>query len=620
MNVRIPTINHICSSVWGVFKRFPLALFTVFIAAGVAMYLTENEFSNNINFDVWLKFLLTASLALPFFIAVSFITETTDFDNGRKMVFHIVAFIIVFLYYWHFDSKLSIIDYIRTFVLNIAVHLFVSFSPFLKTYNENGFWQFNKTLFLRYLVSILYSGVLYGGLSVALLAIDNLFDVKINEKIYVNLWILMAIVFNTIFFLAGIPQNLSELNNDYSYPKGLKVFTQFVLLPLVSVYLLILYVYGFKILISWQLPRGWVSYLVMCFSVAGIFSLLMIHPIKEAEQNKWINIYSRWYYRLLFPLLILLAIAIYVRVKNYGITENRYFLIALAIWLFVTIIYFLFSKNKTIQWIPVSLSIVAILSVFGPWSAFALSEKSQVERLKKLLVQNNILQNGKIITANDTIPFQDEAQIASIIRYLDETHGYKKIQPWFERDLETLFKEQDSINQYLYKPEIVLKEMGLQNNYGWSEADEEYYQKNFSYNVSHQASINVSGFDEIININTYENNREEEKSFIYLISDTLQFSFNTNKDYYTLKNINGEKIAEFGINQFAKQIHEMSKNNKGRTNFIDPKYMYHQISSEGYKITLFIRYIYGDIQNDSLKTKGFEASLLIAYPKHVRRN
>lgn len=618
MIIKIPTINHIFSSVWGVFKRFPLALFTVFIAAGVAMYLTENEFSNNINFDIWLKFLLTASLALPFFIAVSFITETTDFDNGRKIVFHVVAFIIVFLYYWHFDSKLSSIDYIKTFVLNIAVHLFVSFSPFLKTYNENGFWQFNKTLFLRYLVSILYSGVLFGGLSVALLAIDNLFDVKINEKIYVHLWILMAVVFNTIFFLSGIPQNLSELNNDYSYPKGLKVFTQFVLLPLVSVYMFILYVYGFKILLSWQLPRGWVSYLVMCFSVAGIFSLLMIHPIKEAEQNKWINIYSRWYYRLLFPLLILLAVAIYVRVKNYGITENRYFLIALAIWLFVTVIYFLFSKKKTIQWIPVSLSIVAILSVFGPWRAFSLSEKSQVERLKKLLVQNNILQNGKIIPANDTIPFQDEAQIASIIRYLDETHGYKKIQPWFERDLETLFKEQDSINQYLYKPEIVLKEMGLQNNYGWREADEEYYQKNFSYNVSHQASINVNGFDEIININTYENNGEKEKYFIYLISDTLQFSFNTNKDYYSIKNKNGEKITEFSINEFAKQIHEKSKNNKGRTNFIDPKYMYHHISSEGYKITLFIRYIYGEIQNDSLRTKGFEASLLIAYPKHVR--
>ncbi|MFN4233360.1 MAG: DUF4153 domain-containing protein [Bacteroidia bacterium] len=617
MIVKIPTINHIYSSVWGVFKRFPLALLTVFLAAGVAIYLTENEFSNNFNFDTWLKLLLTASLALPFFIAVSFISESTDFDNGRKMVFHIVAFIIVFLYYWHFDNKLSTIDYIRTFVLNIAVHLFVSFSPFLKTYNENGFWQFNKTLFLRYLLSILYTGILYGGLSVALLAIDNLFDVKINEKIYVHLWIVMAIIFNTIFFLAGIPQNLRELHNDYAYPKGLKVFTQFVLLPLVSVYLFILYVYGFKILVSWQLPHGWVSYLVMCFSVAGIFSLLMIHPIKDTEQNKWMNIYSRWYYRLLFPLLILLAIAIYVRVKNYGITENRYFLIALAIWLFITVVYFIFSKKKTIQWIPISLSIVAILSVFGPWSAFAVSEKSQVERLEKLLIQNNILQNGKINPAKDTIPFQDEVQIASIIRYLDETHGYKKIQPWFEKNLDTLFKEQDSIQQYLYKPEIVLKEMGLQNNYGWRE-EERYNQTNFSYNVSHQASINISGYDEIITINTYENNNKEENVFINLISDTLLFGFNTNNDYYSIKNLKGEKIAEFGINEFAKQIHEMSKNNKGQTNFIDPKYMYHHIPSEGYKTTLFIRYIYGDIQNDSIKTKGFEAYLLIAYPKNVR--
>jgi len=622
MKPKLLSINQLYSSLWGVFLRFPLAVITVIIAAATSMYLIEQNYSDMKHMEPWIKLLLTSSLALPFFVAVTFITETTDFDNGRKKVFHVVALIIVFLYFWHFDEKLHPFDYLRTFVLNIAIHLFVAYSPYLKTYNENGFWQFNKTLFLRFLLSALYSGVLYSGLSIALLAIDNLFDVKINEKVYFHLWIFIAVIFNSIFFLAGIPQNVRELDADTSYPKGLKVFTQFVLLPLVTVYLLILYVYGFKILASWQLPRGWVSYLVMCFSVAGIFSLLMIHPVKDNEQNKWMSIYSRWYFRLLFPLLILLAVAIYVRVDNYGITENRYFLIALAIWLFFTIVYFLFSKKKIIQWIPVSLSIVAVLSIFGPWGAFAVSENSQVERLEKLLSENNILQNGKIVPAKDTISFKAEAEIASIIRYLDQSHGYKKIQPWFEKDLEKLFAEKDSVDEYVYKPEIVLSEMGLQNNYGWRESDEEYYQKNFNYYAAQESNIVISGYDEMTQINVYSfNNSLDETKYIYLSSDTLIFVFNTDKDSYIIKHNNGTKIAEFGMNDFVKELKE--KAGSQRTAYdknIPEQYMYKNIETDNYRFKIFVRSIYGEIKEEQIKINGFDASLLIAYPKDVRGN
>lgn len=622
MKPKLLSINQIYSSLWGVFLRFPLAVITVLVAAFVSMFLIEQSYQDLKNMEAWIKLLFTLSLALPFFVAVTFITETTDFDNGRKKVFHVVAFIIVFLYYWHFDEKLHPFDYLRTFVLNIAIHLFVAYSPYLKTYNENGFWQFNKTLFLRFLLSALYSGVLYSGLSIALLAIDNLFDVKINEKVYFHLWVFIAIIFNSVFFLAGIPQNVRELDSDASYPKGLKVFTQFVLLPLVTVYLIILYIYGFKILVSWELPRGWVSYLVMCFSVAGIFSLLMIHPVKDNEQNKWMNIYARWYYRLLFPLLLLLAVAIYVRVENYGITENRYFLIALAVWLFATIVYFLFSKTKRILWIPVTLSIVALLSIFGPWGAFAVSEKSQVGRLEKLLTENNILQNGKIVPPKDTISFFAEAEIASIIRYLDQSHGYKKIQPWFENDLEKLFAEKDSIDKYVYKPEIVLKEMGLQNNYGWRESDEEYYQKNFNYYASSESSILVSEYDELTQINVYTyNNLYEETKYIYLTSDTLQLVFNTDKDSYIIKQNNGDIITEFGMNDFVKNIKE--KNGSHRTAYdrnIPAQYMYKKIDTETYRFKIFVRSIYGEIKDDKIKINGFDASLLIAYPKNAGRN
>ena len=46
-----------------------------------------------------------------------------------------------------------------------------------------------------------------------------------------RLWIVIAGVFETWFFLAGVPKNLEELDESDDYPKGLKIFTQYVLLP-----------------------------------------------------------------------------------------------------------------------------------------------------------------------------------------------------------------------------------------------------------------------------------------------------------------------------------------------------------------------------------------------------
>jgi hypothetical protein len=619
MKLKLVSINQLYTSTKAVILRFPLAVLSTFVAALTLMYLLEQDYSNEKNLEPLVILLITCALALPLFISVTLFTETINIENSRKKFFHVVAFILVFLYYWHFENKIQIYDLVRAYVLIIALHLFVAYSPYISIYNENGFWQFNKTLFLRFLLSALYSCVIFSGLSLELLAIDNLFHIEIDVKLYIHLWIVISIVFNTLFFLSGIPQDIRELDRDTNYPKGLKVFTQFVLLPLVSVYLLILYVYGFKILALWELPRGWVSYLVMCFSVVGIFSLLMIHPVKDDEQNKWINVYSRWFFRLLLPLLILLVVAVYVRVKNYGITVNRYFLIALSIWLFVTNIYFLISKKKKIIWIPVSLSFVAAISVIGPWGAFATSEKSQIERLEKLLIENNILQNGKIVPVKDTISYKSEAEIASIIRYLDQMHGYKNIQKWFDKDLEKLFAEKDSLDGYVFKPEIVLKEMGLQYNYDWQYSVEESHIQDFNYYASREANIDISGYDEMIQINANSYDEFLETKFLYLTSDTLKFTYNTLKDTYLINKANGDKIIEFGMNDFVKEIKEKKAlNTRANDESIPAELMYKEIKTENYRFKIFVRSIYGQIKDNKIKVDGFDALLLIAYPQNVR--
>ena len=128
----------------------------------------------------------------------------------------------------------------------------MSFSPYIKSKSLNGFWNYNKILFLRFCSSVLFSAVLYIGITLALLSITLLFDFDIDEDIYAKIWIIIAGLFNTWFFVSGIPEDIEQLDNLQTYPKGLKIFTQYILLPLLFTYLLILYLYGGKIILLWE--------------------------------------------------------------------------------------------------------------------------------------------------------------------------------------------------------------------------------------------------------------------------------------------------------------------------------------------------------------------------------
>lgn len=51
--------------------------------------------------------------------------------------------------------------------------------------------------------------------------------------------------------------------------------------------------------------------------------------------------------------------------------------------------------------IPFTLSIVALISVFGSFSSYSISKISQNNRLEKILLKDNMIKNGKIQSSPD---------------------------------------------------------------------------------------------------------------------------------------------------------------------------------------------------------------------------
>jgi hypothetical protein len=430
------------------FRRFPLTLLSAFFGTAVIYELVELTYSDREASQYLWKLAWFAWLGLILFFDLEIITERYGLAPKKSWLVFLAGLAVLTGYYFSLPEELVQRHYIQLFLFSLSLHLLASVAAYLNPRTENGFWQFNEKLFLRFLTATLYTTVLYLGLCIAILAITKLFQADFGDKTYVRLWLFMAGVFHPWFFLAGVPRNLQLLETETSYPKGLKVFTQFVLLPLVTVYLLILYGYLLKILFHWSWPRGWVSNLVLSFSIVGIFSLLLIHPIRNTEGNTWIRTYAKWFYRALFPLLVLFALAIWRRVSDYGITEERYFVLVLAFWLLAVALYFLFSSDKNIKFIPVTLCLLAFLVAFGPWGAFGVSQRSQTSRLKYYFQKNGMFSGGKLQPPKRKVSRKDAQEISSILYYLGDKHNFASIRPWFNPKLDSIYAQYYPGNRY----------------------------------------------------------------------------------------------------------------------------------------------------------------------------
>jgi hypothetical protein len=408
--------------------RFPIQFLISVFAVVIwwfAIYSTTETQTQN-----FVKLLALSNLAFCLTLSADLFSETKPLNTTKKWLIRALIIVFCIVLFYVLSPQWYVRDIYRFALLIIAGHLLVSFAPYSQTNKKHAFWQYNKLLFLRFLTAVLYSGTLFLGLLIALLSTKSLFNLNIDDNIYFSLFAFIAAGFNTLFFLAGIPANMSSFEQDSNYPKGLKVFTQYVLIPLLTVYLLILIVYELKILIDQKLPEGMVSILILGYAVFGILSYLLTYPIRNQKGNEWLKLFSKLFFILMIPLLVLLFIAVWVRIADYAITEPRYFLVLLSIWLSGITIYFLAKKSPTIQTVPISLCILALISTFGPQSASSIAKRSQIARYNKL--------DNKV---------NSEKEKAAIINYMVANYGLKSLQPLTDIDLtpvQNQIKEQKS--------------------------------------------------------------------------------------------------------------------------------------------------------------------------------
>ncbi|QGK75799.1 DUF4153 domain-containing protein [Flavobacterium sp. SLB02] len=588
---RLPSLQNVLNATLNTILRFPLEIITAISGTIFAIILNELDYQDS-NKEIYQKALMSCSLCLVLFLSVSLFFIAAKKSTILRLVTSIVLGALIVLFVFGFHQRITEIEMQQFLVLNVALHLLVSFAGFLpRTYNQDEFWEFNKQLFLRILTSGLYSIVLYCGLVLAILAIDKLFKVEFYDHIYLHIFFVIAGIFNTIFFLNGVPEtNNSQNPLVLKYPKGLKNFTQYVLLPLVSLYLVILICYEAKILVTLSLPVGWVSYLVLVFAIFGILSFLLIHPIATETANLWMRTFSRWFYFLLIPLLGLLFWAILYRINLYGFTHERYYVILLSIWLSIVVGYFLISKHPKIKFIPISMCLAGLFSIVGPQSANSISKYSQLSRFEFYMEK-----------PNQKLTFEQEQDLSSIVSFLEDNYGVESLVPYAKDKLEALLKKQKSPSDY-----EIMKSLGFEYRSPYDRKNDNdgsfYY---YFYGHNDNTVENIHGQDFLF---TLFNNNDFNCDKCTSIDGKI-YSIKSKKTDYGLDLQINQDIIPLKINDFVTKNSVFRRNNNTNENVIQ------KIENSKYTITLNYISVNGKIGKEKKIISNYQIKVMVGIKK-----
>jgi hypothetical protein len=564
--MKLPSIKNLIAGASAVIKHFPFEMLFALTGTIAGICYIELQYIKPTAESWSVRILMMANLGLLLSLAVTLYAGSKRISARNTLLLKLVAAVFAVILIFIINPYTREADRTRFFLLSLAFHLLVAFAAFTNKGHVQGFWQFNKALFLRFLTGLLYSVVLFAGISAAIGAMNFLFNFDFEWDCFAILWACIVGLFNTLFFLAGVPDDLSALDADESYPKGLKIFTQYVLIPLATLYVVILLAYETKILVQWNLPKGLVSNLILGYAVFGILSILLVYPVREREENKWIKTYARSFYFLMLPLLVLLFLAVGTRVSRYGITEDRYFLVVLAIWLLFITVYFLVSKKQNIKLIPISLCVITLLSVYGPQSAFTVSMYSQQWILVNTFKRMNAYKDGKLQPVDSVkVNRKDGNKAVATLDYLINHHDLEAVAPYLSIDLNKIndsLKNKNKGYGYMYgryglrsdKLEVIQRHLHLTrfSGYGYDFDLPAIIPTNYVFAQADKELLSVKTYDYMLAGTQVDNDTLQLQSAALHIT-----RFNKKNDIITLT-INKEVLA-FDIKT---KVNELLKDQK----------------------------------------------------------
>lgn len=598
-----------------------MALASAFIATLLSIIIINSGGTGEPNFLYLIsRLLFICTIAFPLFFGLQLFSEQQGFKLNQSIIYIAIALIFLISFFFYLPSSYTDFSQkysITAVIIAFAISLLSIIAPFSLSRKNQGLWQFLWKLFLRAFITFVFASVIVSGISGALFAVNFLLSVEIDAKVFGNIWVLAYLFFAPWFFLGGVSNNFSELEEDYSYPKLLDIFTKYIMLPLTAIYILILFIYGLRVIFTGDWPSGQVVLIITSLIIPSITTAKLLFPKRDQKWVKWI-IFS--IYASILPLMILYFVSIWFRVVDYGLTEQRYLVIIFGLWVIAICLYYLISKQKLLKVLPISAAILLLISSFGPWGMFEVSKNQQLNRLEYLLIENKILVGGQIQNApTGEVELQEAISISENTEYLLNVHGASVLKPWYrQNDWDNFTKfDQNLVCEYNcdnlnnISIEELLVPMGVEYTTRWQfdyldQSEMRYFslyheQYDQLQKPLANATINIKGYQELAEIYYYTG----QNNLFSSSNSQLQATWRQENYSIILKNRTGGQI-----NISLKEIIEgFVKTNKQSLSRTDSEL---DFENESFKIKLILKSVDGQAKgNEVVQINSFEGIILI---------
>ncbi len=399
--------------------RFPLTTIFLVAAALINAYMINDGKQNS-------KFLLT--FVVGAFLSAVLQVAYERFFSKTSTRFNLMVMVVVLTggYYLIIRQapQLSMEIEIRTTVALFALFIAFIWVPVIKS--SISFNQSFMIAFKSFFLTLFFSGVIYAGITIILASINQLIF-TINSNAYAHTANLVFVLFAPMYLLSLFPvyRGVADKNKENSIvqkvriekaancPKFLVILISYILIPLISVFTLILVIYIIKNIGG----QFWTDNLLEPMLVSYSITVILVYILASELENKFTVFFRKVFPKLLVPIVVFQIISSLITLTDTGITHTRYYVILFGLFAVISGILLSFLSVRKNGVIAPILIVFAIISILPPVDAFTISKHSQMNTLEDVLVKNNMLENNKI-TPRESIPDKDKEKITNAINYL----------------------------------------------------------------------------------------------------------------------------------------------------------------------------------------------------------
>lgn len=268
----------------------------------------------------------------------------------------------------------------------IALLVLLGF-PFEK--NNQGFTYRNFTNLFHLGLATAVWLLVFGLVAAILFTITTLFNVEFSDSFYSHFYTSLGIFTQPLFFLVFQQR---QAKSEMTLNRIFEILVNFVLAPALMIFTVLLYAYVVQIIFEGVLPKGMLANITLPYLLGG----LGVYALRSiCAKARWETFFKFYPYLAIVP-IVLLWLAIDRRISAYAWTEQRIYLVALA--MAITIAYAILTVPKIRQYRLISAVVmVAIFSMTWVVKPQEIAYQSQTERFEQLLTKLNLSDSsGKI--------------------------------------------------------------------------------------------------------------------------------------------------------------------------------------------------------------------------------